>query len=71
MVWEYTWPMPRVIEAVSFEVFDEGDYEEFTILRPAASVSNFLNHRFDWRILESKPLESCPHPVALGVWLMI
>ena len=67
MVWEYTWPMPRVIEAVSFEVFDDDDYEEFTILRPAGSVSKFSNHRFEWRILESKPLESCPHPVALGV----
>lgn len=67
MVWEYTWPMPRVIEAVSFEVFDDDDYEEFTILRPVGSISKFLNHRFEWRILESKPLESCPHPVALGV----
>lgn len=60
MVWEYTWPNPRVIEAVSFEVFDEDDYAEFTILRPAGSVSTFLNHRFEWRILESKPLESKP-----------
>ena len=66
MVWEYTWPMPRVIEAASFEV-DDDYYEEFTILRPAGPLSKFLNHEFDSRILESKPLERCPHPVALSV----
>ena len=68
MVWEYTWPIPRVIEAASFEVAPDDDfYEEFTILRPAGSLSKFLNHPFDSRILESKPLESCPPPVTLGV----
>ncbi|KAJ5120555.1 uncharacterized protein N7515_009943 [Penicillium bovifimosum] len=40
MVWEYTWPPPRVIEAVFFEVgFDDDDYEEFTILRRVPYLS--------------------------------
>jgi hypothetical protein len=51
LIWEYTWPMLQVIEVAFFEVFDDDDYEEFTILHPVGPLFKFLNQPFDWRIL--------------------
>lgn len=84
MIWECTWPAPRVIEAASHETYEDADetddedseetdedagYDEFTILRPGGSYSSFFTYNAfnGWRILDSPPLEQCPHPVALQV----
>jgi len=72
MIWEYTWPAPRLIEASLFEN-PEGQEEEseepFEVvnLRLAGSLSTMVKLDLGCRIVESEPVEQCPAPVALQV----
>ncbi|CRG82926.1 hypothetical protein PISL3812_00273 [Talaromyces islandicus] len=67
MIWELTWPPPRVIEATYHEDLNAEEFKELTILRPCASLSTFLKHNIGIRILQDKAMEDCPNPVALQV----
>jgi hypothetical protein len=81
MIWEYTWPAPRLIEpAVYCSEPNEGSEEpepwdsdygevdaEYTILRPTCSVFRALKEDLIVRTLFEEPLEFCPNPVALQV----
>lgn len=75
MIWEYTWPAPRLIEPAFFdnpqvpEELDEEPEEPIEIvnLRLAGSLSTMLKEDLGSRILEDSPVEHCPDPVALQV----
>jgi hypothetical protein len=78
MIWEYTWPAPRLIEASLFDNPEaqeetEGQEEEteepFEIvnLRFAGSLSTMLKQDLGSRIVEEGPVEQCPAPVALQI----
>ncbi|KAH8598430.1 hypothetical protein B0O99DRAFT_615115 [Bisporella sp. PMI_857] len=78
MIWEYTWPEPRLIEASLFDNPEaqaemEGQEEEteepFEIvnLRFAGSLSTMLKEDLGSRIVEDGPVEHCPAPVALQI----
>jgi 2EXR family len=67
MIWEFTWPPPRIIEATYYEDLDAEEFRELTVLRLGGSLSTFLNAELGSRILQDKPLEDCQSPVALRV----
>ncbi|KAA8644941.1 hypothetical protein EYZ11_009315 [Aspergillus tanneri] len=68
MVWEYTWPTTQVIEAASWETFDDDEYEESTILRPVGTLNTLLGADFSCRHLEIRsPVEHCLPPIALWI----
>lgn len=68
MIWEFTWPPSRVIEATYYEDLDDEEFREITILRLGGSLSGFLKRDFGSRILQDKPLEDCDqYPIALEV----
>lgn len=72
MIWEYTWPAPRLIEAASFDN-PEGQEEEsegpgeVVNLRLAGSLSTLLKQDLGSRIVEQGPVEQCLAPVALQI----
>lgn len=67
MIWEFTWPPPRVIEATYYEDRDAEEFRELTILRISGSFLTFLKSDFGSRILEDQPMEDYQHPEALRV----
>jgi hypothetical protein len=75
MIWEHTWPAPRLIDAASYfptsvltseTESDTSEEEVYTILHPVGSLSAALKEDRGWRILEG-PFKKCPEPVALQV----
>ncbi|CZT52253.1 uncharacterized protein RSE6_13542 [Rhynchosporium secalis] len=69
LIWEQTWPGPRLVEAAICKDETTMEYEDVSILRFAGSVSTLLNMNFGTRIMEQDPAESCPPPVSLHVCL--
>lgn len=67
MIWEYTWPESRVIEATYYDDTTDDDGFELTVLRLGGSLSKFLSTDFGGRILQDGPLERSPPPVSLRV----
>ncbi|CAG8978003.1 hypothetical protein HYALB_00000672 [Hymenoscyphus albidus] len=72
MIWEFTWPTSRVIEAALFnnpEGQEEESIEPFEIvnLRLAGSLSTMLRQEIGCRVVEEGPMEQCPDPVALRI----
>ncbi|CRG88240.1 Proto-oncogene tyrosine-protein kinase ROS [Talaromyces islandicus] len=68
MIWEHTWPAARVVEAASWEKFDDDEYSEFTIFRPVGSLDTLLRTNFSSRPVETpSPLEKCSFPIALQI----
>lgn len=68
IIWEYTWPEARVIEAAIHVDFSGDEATEWTYLRPAGSLAAFLRTVVFWRDLDTKsPLETCSPPQALGI----
>lgn len=71
MIWELTWPPPRLIEAglCIVESDEEGvDSERVnSILQPGQSLSTALKGDLGCRVLEEGPFEKFPEPVALQV----
>jgi hypothetical protein len=75
MIWEHTWPAPRLIDAASYfptsvptsEAQSDSSDEKYTILHPVGSFSAALKEDRGWRILEEGPFKKCPEPVALQV----
>jgi hypothetical protein len=78
MIWEHTWPVPRLmelavcppgpdLEAEDWEIEDEDVERRYTILRPACSLSKALREDLVSRSVDEEPLEDCPEPVALHV----
>jgi hypothetical protein len=74
MIWEHTWPAPRLIEVAacplaSVEVEDWGSEEiaggRYIILRPYGSLSRALKEDEVARAMDDRPLECCTNPVAL------
>lgn len=59
MIWEHTWPAPRLIENVFYAEFDSSDEEVYAILHPTGSLSVALE--------EEGLFKKCPEPVALQV----
>jgi hypothetical protein len=65
MIWEYTWPAPRLIEASLFDN-PEGQEEEteepieVVNLRLAGSLSTMVKLDLESRVAESAPVEQCP-----------
>lgn len=68
IIWEYTWPEARVIEAAIHADFTGDEVTELTYLRPASSLATFLRTDVWDRDLDIEtPLEACPSPLALEV----
>ncbi|CAD6446988.1 548c8ca1-dcab-4d66-83db-05603e4b4183 [Sclerotinia trifoliorum] len=67
LIWEQTWPEPRLIEAAICEDETTIEYEDVAILRFAGSLSTLLDVNFGTRIIEQGPAVSCPPPVSLYV----
>jgi hypothetical protein len=68
IIWEYTWPEARVIEAATHVVFTGDEATELTYLRPAGSLAALLRTDVCARDLDIKlPLEICPSLVTLAV----
>ncbi|KAH9203410.1 hypothetical protein DL95DRAFT_152487 [Leptodontidium sp. 2 PMI_412] len=67
LIWEQTWPEPRLIEAAICEDETTIEYEDVAILRFAGSLSTLLDVNFGTRIIEQGPAESCLPPVSLYV----
>lgn len=77
MIWEHTWPAPRLIEAAfcsptfieaehrGLDLGDEG--REHTILRPSCSLSWALKEDLVARTMYDRPLQYCSDPIALQV----
>lgn len=67
IIWEYTWPEARVIEAAIHVDFSGDEATEWTYLRPAGSLAAFLRTDVFWRDLDTElPLETCS-PLTLGI----
>jgi len=67
MIWEYTWPAPRMIEVAVFEDETTLEYKEVAILRFAGPLSVLLEKDFGSRVVEESPVQKCRPPVALQV----
>lgn len=68
MIWEHTWPEPRIIEAAICEDETTVEYTDIAILRFAGPMSVCLDEKDFWsRVVEGRPLNRCSHPVALQV----
>ena len=72
MIWEYTWPAPRLIEASLFDNPESQEEEtdepvEIVNLRLAGSLSTMLKLDLGSRVTEQGPVEQCPAPVALQI----
>jgi len=72
MIWEYTWPAPRLIEASLFDNPESQEEEtdepvEIVNLRLAGSLSTMLKLDLGSRVTEQGPVEQCLAPVALQI----
>jgi hypothetical protein len=67
MIWEYTWPGPRMIEGITCEDEEAEEYITATNLRIAGPLSALLEQDFGTRTLGGNRFEECPPPVALQV----
>jgi hypothetical protein len=76
MIWEHTWPAPRLIEVAAYppasiEVEDWGSEEiaggRYIILRPYGSPSKALKEDEVAGAMDDRPLECRTNPVALQV----
>jgi 2EXR family len=70
MIWEYTFPEARVIEAgLEYSEDDSEGETEYIVLRLAGRLSTLLQHQeeFTTRITEDGPFEKCLDPVALWI----
>jgi hypothetical protein len=66
MIWEHTWPEPRIIEVAICEDETVEEYTDVAILRFAGPLSLCLNNKeFSTMVIEQRPLEQCLHPVTL------
>ncbi|KAL5327990.1 hypothetical protein ACEPPN_005696 [Leptodophora sp. 'Broadleaf-Isolate-01'] len=67
LIWEHTWPEPRLIEAALCEGETTIQYTDVAILRFVGTLSTVLNTNVGRRVVEQRPVESCPPPVSLFV----
>lgn len=70
IIWEFSWPETRIIEAVNTHFDTEtAEYIGTTFLRPAGGLSTLLKTDFGGdRSLDDKgPFEKCPPPIALQI----
>ncbi|KAL5330845.1 hypothetical protein ACEPPN_000370 [Leptodophora sp. 'Broadleaf-Isolate-01'] len=67
LTWEHTWPEPRLIEAALCEGETTIQYTDVAILRFVGTLSTVLNMNVGRRVVEQRPVESCPPPVSLFV----
>ncbi|KAL5325374.1 hypothetical protein ACEPPN_006499 [Leptodophora sp. 'Broadleaf-Isolate-01'] len=67
LIWEHTWPEPRLIEAALCQGETTIQYTDVAILRFVGTLSTVLNTNVGRRVVEQRPVESCPPPVSLFV----
>jgi hypothetical protein len=64
MIWEHTWPAPRIIE--ESYCFAESSESDYTILHPGGPLSMELKN-LGWGFPEEEPFKKSSEPVALHV----